>query len=132
MLNYIISTLEKFKNEDEDYHPECCFGTSTSLYFDYGWNKKEIVLFNSFSRSKEYYSNVDIFQEIKLIIEGIERRPYNLIFNTKPFEIEVEYKINYPRDMGDRIEFRRYNHLLGLESIFRTNERTKEKRGKNK
>ena len=90
LLNYIISTLEKFKNEDEDYHPECCFGLSTSLYFNYVAAKKEILLFRDFIWSEEYYSNVDIFQKIKLIIKGIERRSYNLVFNTKPFEIEVE------------------------------------------
>ena len=56
-LNYIFSTLEKFKNEDEDYHQACCFAISASVYFTRGddcydnpsnWCTKHVVLFYAF------------------------------------------------------------------------------------
>ena len=51
----------------------------TSLYFHYVWGKGKKALLGDFFGGEEFFPNVDIFQRIKSIIEGIERRPYYLI-----------------------------------------------------
>ena len=138
LLNYMFSTLEKFKNENEDYHPECCFIISASVHFTCGdgccdyhdyhddWFTKHVVLFFALFGIGDL-TNVDIFQKIKLRIKReIEKNPYNLIFNTKPFEIEVIHRIIYPYYEDERIEIKRTGYTERLEEYRRREEEREE------
>ena len=60
--------------------------------------------------------DIDIFQKIKLRIkEEIEENPYNLIFNTKPFDIKVEHRNIWPYIHTERIDYGRMGNSVRLE-----------------
>ena len=49
------------------------------------------------------------------IKKRIEENPYNLIFNTKPFVIEVEHRNIWPYTEAERIEYGRMGNCARLE-----------------
>ena len=59
------------------------------------------VFLNIFYGINGLNKNIDIFQKIKTDIkkELLEKNPYNIIFNTLPFEIIVIYQNKWPTDM---------------------------------
>ena len=125
LLNYIFSNIERFIKEDEEYQPDCYFSITASVEFTHGdicydtndyWFTKSVVLFYIFYGIGGLTRDIDIFQKITLKIkEEIETNPYNLIFNTKPFDIKVEHRNRWPYTNAERIEYGR----MGNSARFR-------------
>ena len=129
LLNYIFSNTERFIKEDEEYQPDCYFPNTASVEFTRGdicydtndyWFTNSVVLFYIFYGIGDLTRDIDIFQKIKLEIkEEIEANPYNLIFNTKHFDIKVEHRNIWPYHHGERIENGRMESSERLERIAR-------------
>ena len=76
------------------------------------------MLFYIFYGIGGFTRDIDIFQRIKLRIEKeIEANPYNLIFNTKSFDIKVIHRNIWPYYEGEIIENGRMENPERLERI---------------
>ena len=127
MLNYIFSNIEKFIKEDEEYHLDCYFTITASVNFtsgdicydtDSNSFTKSVVLFYIWYGIGGLTRDRDIFQKIKLKIKKeIEENPYNLIFNTKPLDIKVIHRNEWPYFLGRIMENGRMENSERLQRI---------------
>ena len=126
MFKYIFSNIEKFIKEDEEYMTECYFSIGDFVkftcnevqnnYINNEWHTNYVILFQLFYRIGGLTKDIDIFKKImEDIKKRIEENPYNLIFNTKPFVIEVEHRNIWYYTEAERIEYGRMGNSARLE-----------------
>ena len=129
MVNYISSNLRKIIKEDEEYHPDCSFSIAVSVDFtdiDWRFNNRhdkfrtdEIGLFEcDYDGINGLTEDMNIFQEIKTGMEdSIEENPYNLLFNTNSFVVEVSHKNMWPYEeyFLETIDYKRTGSFQRLE-----------------
>ena len=119
--------------EDEEYYPECSFMITASVDFsnsDYinsqydKFRTQKIGLFECDYGIDGLTENMDIFQKIKSWMEdGIEENPYNLLFKTNYFVVEVKHRNMWPYTeyFLETIDYKRTGSFQRLER-FRVNE----------